>query len=97
VYAEEHIQTQRFSLDIEIKQEIRDWGENLENTYDYMIAREIARCAVEEKSFKLIETLGEEIAKEILKHPLVGEVLITIKKLDVIAPAEVGVVLRRAK
>ena len=97
VYKEEHIQVQRFAVDIEIKQEVRDWEEKLENTYDYMEAKEIARMCIEEKSFKLIETLGETIAREILKHPLAREVTITIKKLDVIPPAEVGVVIKRKK
>lgn len=97
VYKEEHIQVQRFAVDIEIKQEIKNWEERLENTYDYMEAREIARKCVEEMSFKLIETLGETMATEILKHPLVRAVSVTIKKLDVIPPAEVGVTIVRVK
>ena len=97
VYKEEHVQVQRFGVDIEIKQEVWDWDERLDRTYDYMEAREIARRCIEENSYKLIETLGEAIATEILLHPLAQSASVTIKKLDVIPPAEVGVVIVRSK
>ena len=97
VYKSEHLQVQRFCIDIEVKQEIVDWQEHLPNTYDYMEAREIVERNVEGQSFKLIETLAETIAMEILQNPLVEEVAVTVKKLDVIPPAEVGVTVVRKK
>jgi dihydroneopterin aldolase len=97
VYDEEREKDQRFQIDIEIKQGERDWQENIANTYNYMDAHAIAREFVENKSFNLIETLGESILNEILKNPLAKSASITIKKLDVIPPAEVGVTLTRSK
>lgn len=97
VYDEEHEKDQRFGIDIEIKQQVRDWEENIGNTYNYMDAHAIAREYVENKSFKLIETLGESILKEILKNLIVKSASITIKKLDVIPPAEVGITLVRSR
>jgi dihydroneopterin aldolase len=97
VYDEEHTKDQRFGIDIEINQEPHDWQEKIKNTYDYMDARDIARHFVEEKSFKLIETLGEAIATEILKNPHAKEVKVTVKKLDVVLPAEAGVFIHRKR
>lgn len=97
VYDEEHEKDQRFGVDIEVSQAPRDWEEKIRNTFDYMDAKEIARRFVEEESFKLIETLGEAIAKEILKSPHAQEVRVTVKKLDVVSPAEAGVIIVRKK
>ncbi len=96
VFDEEHARPQRFGIDIEVKQKPADWGEKIKNTYNYMDAREIARVCIEEKSFKLIETLAETICQEILMHPLAESVSVTIRKLDVLPVGEVGVTLVRS-
>jgi len=97
VYKQEHEKDQRFGIDIKVDQSPLDWEEKIASTFDYMDAREIARQSVEEKSFKLIETLGEAIAQEIILYPTVKGVEVTVKKLDVVAPAEAGVIIRRKK
>jgi 7,8-dihydroneopterin aldolase/epimerase/oxygenase len=96
VYPEEHERDQRFGVAIEAKIEDKDREESLSNTFDYMEAREISRRIVEERSFKLIETIGETIASEVLAHPLVKEVTVTVLKLDVAPPAHAGVTLVRS-
>ena len=97
VGAPERAKHQRLSLDIKVEQNPADWKEDIRNTYDYMEAREIARIHVEEKSFKLLETLSENIINEIFKNPLAQSVTITIRKLDVIPPAAVGITITRIR
>lgn len=97
VGAPERAKHQRFSLDIHVKQHPAQWKEDILNTYNYMEAQEIARRYVEEQSFKLLETLSHSIINEIFKNPLAQSVTITIRKLDVIPPATVGVTLTRIR
>lgn len=95
VYEEERRAPQRFGVDIEVLQTPRDWQETLANTYDYMEARDIAQRIIEGPSCKLIETLAETIAQEILKNKNVAQVAVTLRKLDIVAPAEAGVTIVR--
>jgi 7,8-dihydroneopterin aldolase/epimerase/oxygenase len=95
VGARERSQPQRFGVDITIEQEPADWKDNIRNTYNYVKARDIARRYIEEESYKLIETLAENIGKEILAHRLVKSVSVTIRKLDIFADGEGGVTITR--
>lgn len=97
VGAPERAKHQRFGLDIRIEQDPADWQEDISRTYNYMDAHEIACRVVQEQSFKLLETLGERIIGEILKDPIVRSVSVTIRKLDLMPPAVVGVTIIRAR
>ncbi len=97
VGAKERAKPQRFGVDIEVKQEVRDWKDNIRNTYNYIAARDIIHRYVEEHSFKLIETLAERIGAEILMDPKVKEVSVTVRKLDIFSVGEGGVTITRGK
>lgn len=95
VEAAERREAQRFGVAIEVRQEKANWEEKIRNTYNYMEAHEIARKAIEGESRKLLETLTEGMAQEILKHPLAKSVKVTIRKLDLFAQGESGVTIER--
>lgn len=97
VGARERKEPQRFGVDIRIEQEPADWKDDIRNTYNYVKAREIARRYIEERSFKLIETIAEGIAKEVLAHRLVHKVSVTVRKLDIFPDGVGGVTITRAK
>ncbi len=95
--APERAKHQRFGLDIRMEQKPADWQEDIARTNDYLDAKEIAREIVEERSFKLLETLAETIVAEVLKKPIIESVTITIRKLDLMPPATCGVTICRAR
>lgn len=97
VGAPERAKHQRFGIDIRMEQKPADWQEDITRTNDYLDAREIARGIVEERSFKLIETLAEAICIEVLKKPIIESVTVTIRKLDLMPPAMAGVSLARSR
>ena len=95
VGAPERAKHQRFGVDISIEQKPVDWQDNIDNTYNYMDARETVRKCIEEQSFKLLETLSKTIIDLILRDERVQKVTITIRKLDLIPPAVCGVTITR--
>lgn len=97
VGAPERAKHQRFGLDITMKQKPLDWQEDITRTNDYLDAKEIARSLVEERSFKLLETLAEAICREVLKKPIIELVTVTIRKLDLMPPATCGVTIERSR
>lgn len=97
VGAPERSKPQRFELDIEVKQKPRTWKDNIKQTYNYMDAHGIARKYIEETSCRLIETLGENIAQDILKNPIVESVTVTIRKLDILQTGVGGVIITRSR
>lgn len=94
---DERANHQRFSIDIETTQEPRNYEDSIKNTYNYMQAFEIARKAVEEESGKLIETVAERIASQVLEHHVVRSVTVTIRKLDIFVHGVGGVTITRTK
>ncbi len=93
----ERSQPQRFGIDIVIEQEPRDWEDSIKNTYNYVEARDIAKKHIEGTSNKLIETIAEAIAKEVLAHEFVKKVSATVKKLDIFTDGYGGVTITRMK
>lgn len=93
----ERTKAQRFGLSIRVEQDPTDWKDTIHNTYDYMDAYTIAQKIVEGESFKLIETLAERIAAEIMKNAKVQSVSITIRKLDLMPPAIAGISITRSR
>lgn len=94
---DERANHQRFGIDIETTQEPRAYEDSIKNTYNYMAAYEIARTAVEEESGKLIETVAERIASQVLEHVIIQSVTVTIRKLDIFVHGEGGVTITRSK
>ncbi|MBX9906558.1 dihydroneopterin aldolase [Patescibacteria group bacterium] len=97
VGAPERSKPQRFECDIELRQKPREWGDSIKKTYNYMDAHEIARKEFEEQSFKLIESIGENIALGILKNPKIESVSVTIRKLDILKHGVCGVTITRGR
>ena len=73
---------QRFIIDIVIKMDLKKSSstDRLSDTVDYRVLHRIARDIVEGPSKELIETVADEIAKQILIAVVVDSVQVTITK-----------------
>jgi len=73
---------QKFELDIEVNCNLKEAAkdDNLEKTIDYRNVYSIAKDAFENYKFKLIESVAERIAEQILKSHLTSSVLIRVRK-----------------
>lgn len=95
VGASERSRPQRFQLDIELSQQPVAWKDAISRTYNYMDAYEIARVHCEDRSYKLIETLAEHIALDILKDNKIKEARVSVRKLDILPHGACGVTITR--
>ncbi len=75
--------SQPFELNIEMEIDISKAKEsdNLEDTYDYKHAKEIARQVIEDEHYVLIEKMAGEIAKRICKDSKIFVAHVTLTKL----------------
>ena len=83
VMAEENVLGQKFFLDIELYVDLKKAGstDNVENTVHYGIAFEIVKDIVENKRFKLIEALAENVANSLMNEfEMINEVVVLVKK-----------------
>lgn len=82
VLAEEQNTPQEFIIDLELYLDLGPAGlsDNLELTVDYEQVFHAVRKIVENESYKLIETLAENIARVILKNFTVNAAEITVYK-----------------
>ena len=73
---------QRFELDIEVTCDLRPAAvdDELKSTVDYRKIYSIAKDAFENYKFKLLETVAERIAQQILDTENVFDVLIRVRK-----------------
>ena len=73
---------QRFELDIEVQCDLGAAAKNddLESTIDYRKVYSIAKDAFENYKFKLLETVADRIAEQILESFTVEAVLIRVRK-----------------
>ena len=73
---------QRFELDIEVECDLSQASktDDLRNTVDYRKVYSIAKDTFENYKFKLLETVAERIADQILKSFNVDAVLIRVRK-----------------
>jgi len=73
---------QRFELDIEVTCDLRAAArsDELKKTIDYRDIYSIAKDAFENYKFKLLETVAERIAEQILNSHQVSSVLIRVRK-----------------
>lgn len=103
VMTEENTLGQKFFLDIEMYADLKQAGntDNVEDTIHYGEAYEIVKDIVENKRFKLIEALAENIASSILeKFEKVKEINVRVKKPEAPVPGiydYFGVEIRRAR
>ena len=103
VLSEETTLGQKFFIDIELLVDLKKAGksDHVKDTVHYGEAYNIIKNIVEEKRFKLIEALAEDIADTILKtFSLVKEIDVTIKKPEAPVPGiydYFGVQIRRSQ
>ena len=90
---------QEFLVDIEAEFDARPsaHSDKIEDTIDYARFREIAREAVEQNSFYLIEKLAETIAQQILSDTRVQKVCITVRKPAVFKDCIPGITIVRTR
>jgi 7,8-dihydroneopterin aldolase/epimerase/oxygenase len=74
---------QHFQIDIEMEIDIGKARESdkLSDTYDYKHAREVARAAIEDEHYVLIEKIAHEIAKRICDDSKVFFATVVLTKL----------------
>ena len=96
---QERAQPQPFVLDVSVFFEGKA-SDDLSTAFDYDLIVKEARDVVEELSFKLVESIAEEIAIRLLAHPLSKEVRVRIAKVEPPIDAQldsVGVEIYRTK
>jgi 7,8-dihydroneopterin aldolase/epimerase/oxygenase len=73
---------QKFEIDIEVECNLAESAksDDLSKTVDYSKIYQIARITFENYKFKLIETVAEKIASEILKTENISNVNIKVRK-----------------
>jgi len=73
---------QRFELDIEVKCDLKlpADSDNLNDTIDYFHIYTIAKETFENYKFKLLETVADKIAEQVLQNHPVKSVLIRVRK-----------------
>ena len=73
---------QRFELDIEVECNLKPASEidDLKSTVDYRKIYSIAKDAFENYKFKLLETVADRIAHQILESRQIRSVLIRVRK-----------------
>jgi dihydroneopterin aldolase len=86
VLAEETRLGQRFLVDVEIETDLRPAGtsDDVMNTINYVRVYEETRAIVEGEPCRLVETVAERIAEQILAgHAAARRVLVRVRKPDV--------------
>jgi dihydroneopterin aldolase len=73
---------QRFELDIEVTCDLKEAAreDDLHKTIDYRTIYSIAKDAFENYKFKLLESVADRIAAQILQSHLTSSVLIRVRK-----------------
>ncbi|KAA3613087.1 MAG: dihydroneopterin aldolase [Calditrichaeota bacterium] len=73
---------QKFEIDIEVACSLRESAisDDLDKTIDYSNIYDIAKKSFEQYKFKLLETVAEKMAGEILKLSGIKSVLIKVRK-----------------
>ena len=99
---EERATVQPFEVDVELYLDLQPAGidDDLTKTVDYSQVFELCRDLVEATNFRLLETIAEGIAHEILVAHKVAEVVVRVRKLKVPVSGALGyaeVEIRRAR
>lgn len=98
-YREEHFKPQKFVVSVwcDVVENTSGKHDNLEETFNYEIIREIIKDTILGEHKKLLETLVEEIAKNILNFNLVEKVEVKITKPEIWGDCQPGVHISRSK
>jgi dihydroneopterin aldolase len=85
------------SLVLEVARDFRDLGDDLGKTVDYFAVSERVKALATARPRKLIETLAEEIAAQVLEEFAVAAVEVELRKFILPDTAHVAVRLRRER
>ena len=101
VLEQERTDAQRFVVDVEMSVDAAAAAshDDVSETVDYAAVFEAVRRVVEEESHRLIETLAEAIARDLLVSFPLGEVEVRVRKPDAPLPGpldHVEVAIRRS-
>lgn len=98
VYTNEKGVTQRvrFSVDVDVIPAARALEDDIGRAFDYDTIIKGIKNVVARGHINLVETLGEEVARQCLAHPRAASVTVRIEKLDK-EPGAVGVEIVRSK
>jgi dihydroneopterin aldolase len=80
---EERADAQVIELDIELELDLRPAGttDDLEQTVNYSRVFELCRAQVEERSYHLLEAIGENVASDVLAHDArIERVVVEVRK-----------------
>ena len=83
VSEDERAEAQEVQLDVELSVDLAPagWSDGLDQTIDYAAVFEICRVHAEERSHRLLEALGENIASEVLdSFAGVSRVVVEVRK-----------------
>ena len=94
---EERSKEQEFIVDISADIDIRAAAQSdkLSDTVDWMIFHDIARDAVQGKSYYLIERLAEVIAQKALENERIACVTVSVRKREMLEGGLPGVTITR--
>jgi (5-formylfuran-3-yl)methyl phosphate synthase len=93
-YDFERGEPQRVVFDVEAAVRRAGHDDDMRAVFSYDIILDTIRLAVGRGHVQFVETLAEEVADAVLKHPRVRNVLVRVRKIDVIG-GSVGVEIRR--
>ena len=99
---EERSEPQLLEVDVELETDLARAGvpDDLERTIDYGPVIELCRRVVEERSFRLLEAIGETITREILASTPASAVTVRVRKPAVPVDADLdfaGVQITRSR
>lgn len=98
-YKEEHAKAQRFVVSVVVTCDVRRAGESddLQETLNYELIRKAVHEILMKSPHDLIESLAEEIAASVLRHPKALTVQVDISKPDVWNDCVPGVIIVRKR
>lgn len=71
----------RFEVDIDAYIKLTGELDDIDRTVDYRLLYDVARETLEDKSFRLIESIAEDLAAGVLTNQLVERVTVRVKKI----------------
>lgn len=90
VSAKERSKKQEIIIDTELFFNFKNMNDDIKNTINYSEVHSSIKKIVEKKEYKLIETLAEEIAKEILSNFKINKIVVKIKKPEALRKKNAG-------
>ena len=85
----------RFNVEADVAR-IAPTGDDMRDVFSYDVIRDAIGMILERGHIAMVETLAEEIAQIVLRHPRVVNVLVRVEKLEIV-DGSLGVEIKRAR